>query len=201
MPLNWRFSDDVPFNGPSSETSAERAIRWEGLKQQVSPGTPVSGRVFIQAPFGVFFDAGLGFSLLLEILDFGFPGIIFPDDYPALDSIITGEVAGFRDDNKQIAVVKDYAAIFNPDLSERLRYQEEGRLPDHPLISIHPKVRLGYACLIGTSISVIDVLDHLAGSLSFDSAISTFPGLTKQMIRACLQYASDREKHIRPAGW
>ena len=127
--------------------------------------------------------------------------MVFPEDYPALNSVMTGEVAGFRDDNRQVEVVKDYEALINPDLSERLRYQEEGRLPEHPLIAIHPKVRLGYACLIGTQISVIDVLDSLAGSLSIDSTIETFPGLNKAMIQACLQYASDREKHVRPSGW
>ncbi|MBH8568912.1 DUF433 domain-containing protein [Microvirga sp. STS02] len=140
----------------------------------------------------------------MRVTDFGLAkpgGMVFPDDYPALESVMQGEVVGFDDSNRQVVVVKDYNALVNPDLSERLRFQEEGQVPEHPLISIHPKVRLGYACLIGTQISVIDVLDWLAGSLSIESTLQAFPGLTKSMIRACLQYASDREKHVRPAGW
>ncbi|GAA4369887.1 hypothetical protein GCM10023185_43920 [Hymenobacter saemangeumensis] len=198
--MPYEIIDNPPAFTPAEQSDA----RWNEAKQQLPLGTTLSGKIFARAPFGVFYDAGVGFPVLMEILDLDTHnpgGLRFPGDYPALNSVISGEVSGFRENNRQIQVVKDYAALINPDLAERLRYQEEGRLPDHPLISIHPKVRLGFACLIGTQISVIDVLDWLAGSLSIDSTIAAFPGLTMAMVSACLQYAADREKHVRPAGW
>ena len=200
--MAFEIIDNPPFALVSRE--AHRADEWKQLKQQLLLGTVLSGKIFARAHFGVFFDAGVGFPALMEIGSFIIlkeGPTIFPDDYPELNSVMTGEIVGFRDNNRQIEVVKDYNALINPDISGRLRYQEEGRLPEHPLISIHPKVRLGYACLIGTQISVIDVLDGLSGSVSIESTIEAFPGLNKAMIRACLQYVSDREKQVRPAGW
>jgi uncharacterized protein (DUF433 family) len=198
--MAFEIIDNPPVFTPADHSD----VRWNEVKQQILLGTSLSGKIFARAHFGVFYDAGVGFPVLMEISSFATNkqgGMVFPDDYPALNSIMTGQVVGFRDNNRQIEVVKDYNALINPDLFERLRYQEEGRLPEHPLISIHPKVRLGYACLIGTQISVIDVLDSLAGSISIESTIEAFPGLNKAMIRACLQYASDHEKQVRPAGW
>jgi hypothetical protein len=114
MPLNWKFSENEPVFSVSAETPTDKAARcWETLKQHLALGTPVSGRVFIQAPFGVFFDAGLGFPVLMELFSFRFPGMLFPDGYPALDSVITGEVVGFSDDNRQIRVVRNYAELMS----------------------------------------------------------------------------------------
>ena len=73
--------------------------------------------------------------------------------------------------------------------------------PDHPLIGIDPEIRFGRACLIGTRIGVDDVLGWLGNGMSFKEIVEDFPELTAEMIRACLRYASSREKHIRPAGY
>ncbi|WP_210518665.1 DUF433 domain-containing protein [Hymenobacter terricola] len=59
--------------------------------------------------------------------------------------------------------------------------------PDHPLIGIDPEIRFGRACIIGTRISVDDVLGWLGNA----DIIEDFPELDEDLIRACLRYAAD----------
>ncbi|MBD2770332.1 DUF433 domain-containing protein [Hymenobacter sp. BT664] len=68
---------------------------------------------------------------------------------------------------------------------------------DHPLIGIDPEVRFGRACLIGTRISVDDVLGWLGNGMSNAEIIEDFPELDEGLIRACLRYAADRQRHTR----
>lgn len=67
----------------------------------------------------------------------------------------------------------------------------------HPLIGIDPEIRFGRACLVGTRIGVDDVLGWLGNGMSNTDIIEDFPELTEELIRACLQYAADRQRHIR----
>jgi uncharacterized protein (DUF433 family) len=69
--------------------------------------------------------------------------------------------------------------------------------PDHPLIGIDPEIRFGRACLIGTRISVDDVLGWLGNGMSNANIIEDFPELDENLIRACLRYAADRLRHSR----
>ena len=69
--------------------------------------------------------------------------------------------------------------------------------PAHPLIGIDPEIRFGRACLIGTRISVDDVLGWLGNGMSNADIIEDFPELNEELIRACLRYAADRQRHIR----
>ena len=69
--------------------------------------------------------------------------------------------------------------------------------PDHPLIGIDPEIRFGRACLIGTRISVDDVLGWLGNGMSNAEIIEDFPELDEGLIRACLRYAADRQRHTR----
>jgi len=61
--------------------------------------------------------------------------------------------------------------------------------PDHPLIGIDPEIRFGRACLIGTRISVDDVLGWLGNGMSHEQVIEDFPELSEELIQACLHYA------------
>jgi uncharacterized protein (DUF433 family) len=61
-------------------------------------------------------------------------------------------------------------------------------------ITIDPAVRFGKPCIRGTRISVGDILEYLAGSMSEDQILADFPQLVRDDIRACLAYAAERER-------
>ena len=69
--------------------------------------------------------------------------------------------------------------------------------PIYPLIGIDPEIRFGRACIIGTRISVDDVLGWLGNGMSNADIIEDFPELDEDLIRACLRYAADRQRHTR----
>ena len=52
-------------------------------------------------------------------------------------------------------------------------------------IEINPEKRFGKPILIGTRISVYDVLSWLSEGMSIDDIISDFPELTENQIKAC----------------
>ncbi len=64
-------------------------------------------------------------------------------------------------------------------------------------IEINPEKRFGKPIIIGTRISVYDVLSWLAEGLSFDDIILDFPELNEEQIKACLSYAADKEHKLR----
>ena len=66
-------------------------------------------------------------------------------------------------------------------------------------ISIDPNIRFGKPCIIGSRISVYDVLGWLASGMSVDQILVDYPELKEVEIRACLAYAADREHRIRIA--
>lgn len=61
-------------------------------------------------------------------------------------------------------------------------------------ITVDPQVRFGKACVKGTRISVGDVLGYLAGGMSEETLLASFPQLTRDDVRACLAYAAERER-------
>jgi uncharacterized protein (DUF433 family) len=65
------------------------------------------------------------------------------------------------------------------------------------IITIEPAKRSGQPCIRGLRITVQDVLEYLAGGMSFDEIVADFPDLTANDIRACLAYAADRERRLR----
>jgi uncharacterized protein (DUF433 family) len=69
-----------------------------------------------------------------------------------------------------------------------MRYRER--------ITLEPGKRGGKPCMRGLRITVYDVLDQLAAGLSADEIIEDFPELEPDDIRACLQFAADRERPI-----
>jgi uncharacterized protein (DUF433 family) len=63
----------------------------------------------------------------------------------------------------------------------------------HERIVINPEIRFGRPCVKGTRISVGDVLGWLAAGMSETDIIADFPELTTVDIRACLQWAAEKE--------
>jgi uncharacterized protein (DUF433 family) len=66
-------------------------------------------------------------------------------------------------------------------------------------IAINPEVRFGKPIIIGTRITVFDVLNWLANGMTINDIIEDYPELDENQIRACLAYAADREHKIKIA--
>ena len=64
-------------------------------------------------------------------------------------------------------------------------------------ISINPEIRFGKPCIIGTRISVADILHWLASGMTQDEIIEDFPQLKKEQIVAALNFAANREAIIK----
>lgn len=65
-----------------------------------------------------------------------------------------------------------------------------------PLITCSPGVRSGKACLVGTRITVTDVLEYLASGMNQEQILEDFPDLRAEHIQAVLRYAAEREKRL-----
>lgn len=66
-------------------------------------------------------------------------------------------------------------------------------------ITINTEVRFGKPTIIGTRITVFDVLNWLANGMTINDIIEDYPELSDNQIRACLAYAADREHKIQIA--
>jgi uncharacterized protein (DUF433 family) len=62
------------------------------------------------------------------------------------------------------------------------------------IITIEPGKRGGKPCIRGMRITVYDVLGYLASEMTWDEIIEDFPYLTRDDIKACLEYAAERER-------
>jgi uncharacterized protein (DUF433 family) len=66
-------------------------------------------------------------------------------------------------------------------------------------ITINSEVRFGKPTIIGTRITVFDVLNWLANGMTINDIIEDYPELKEDQIKACLAYAADREHKIQIA--
>lgn len=66
-------------------------------------------------------------------------------------------------------------------------------------IGIDPEIRFGRPHIIGTRISVYDVLSWFANGMTLAEILEDFPELKAEEINACLAYAADKEHKIRVA--
>ena len=66
-------------------------------------------------------------------------------------------------------------------------------------ITINPEIRFGKPTIIGTRITVFDVLNWLANGMTINDIIEDYPELDENQIKACLAYAADREHKIQIA--
>jgi len=64
------------------------------------------------------------------------------------------------------------------------------------VITLEPGKRSGKPCIRGLRITVYDVLSYLAAGMSAGEIIADFPVLTANDIRACLEFAAERERHL-----
>ncbi|MFB9843470.1 DUF433 domain-containing protein [Mucilaginibacter ginsenosidivorans] len=64
-------------------------------------------------------------------------------------------------------------------------------------IEINPEKRFGRPIIIGTRISVYDVLSWLSEGMTINDIISDFPELNENQIKACLSYAAEKEHKLR----
>jgi len=62
------------------------------------------------------------------------------------------------------------------------------------IITIEPGKRGGKPCIRRMRITVYDVLGWLAAGMSHAEILDDFPELTEEDIRACLEFAADRER-------
>lgn len=58
-------------------------------------------------------------------------------------------------------------------------------------ISIDPNARFGRPCIIGSRISVADVLGWMASGMTLDEILADFLELTIEQLKASLAFASD----------
>ena len=70
------------------------------------------------------------------------------------------------------------------------------RMSYHKIITIEPGKRGGKPCIRGMRITVYDVLGWLSAGMSFDDIIDDFPELTETDIKACLEFAADRNHRL-----
>jgi uncharacterized protein (DUF433 family) len=66
----------------------------------------------------------------------------------------------------------------------------------HDRITIDPAKRGGKPCIRGLRITVYDILEYLASGMSESDILKDFPDLTQADIRACLEFAADRERKL-----
>ena len=71
-----------------------------------------------------------------------------------------------------------------------------GPMSYHDIITIEPDKRGGKPCIRGMRITVYDVLEYLASGMTQEQIIEDFPELTTEDIRACLEFAADRERKL-----
>jgi uncharacterized protein (DUF433 family) len=66
-------------------------------------------------------------------------------------------------------------------------------------ITINPETRFSKPVIIGTRITVFDILNWLANGMTIENIIQDYPELNENHIKACLSYAADREHKIQIA--
>ena len=71
-----------------------------------------------------------------------------------------------------------------------------GRMSYQDIITIEPDKRGGKPCIRGMRITVYDVLEYLASGMTQEQILEDFPELTAADIRACLEFAADRERKL-----
>jgi uncharacterized protein (DUF433 family) len=67
-------------------------------------------------------------------------------------------------------------------------------------ITVEPGKRGGRPCVRGLRITVYDVLGWLASGMTEDEVLSDYPDLEREDIRACLEFAADRERRLAVGG-
>jgi uncharacterized protein (DUF433 family) len=64
------------------------------------------------------------------------------------------------------------------------------------LIVVTPDIRSGKPCIVGTRITVYDILEYLAGGMTEQEILDDFPALRPEHIKATLAFAAQRERRL-----
>jgi uncharacterized protein (DUF433 family) len=64
------------------------------------------------------------------------------------------------------------------------------------LIVVTPGIRSGKPCFVDTRITVYDVLEYLAGSMTEQEILEDFSALRPEHIKATLAFAAQRERRL-----
>ena len=64
------------------------------------------------------------------------------------------------------------------------------------LIVVTPDIRSGKPCIVGTRITVYDILEYLAGGMTEQEILEDFPVLRLEHIKATLAFAAQRERRL-----
>ncbi|MDP2327214.1 MAG: DUF433 domain-containing protein [Dehalococcoidia bacterium] len=69
-------------------------------------------------------------------------------------------------------------------------------------IELNPDILAGKPVVAGTRLSVEHIVDLLGHGWSEEAILESYPGLTREDIRACLRYASERlrSERVYPLG-
>ncbi len=63
-------------------------------------------------------------------------------------------------------------------------------------LTVEAGKRGGKPCVRGLRITVYDVLSWLASGMTEENILEDHPDLVRDDIRACLEFAADRERHL-----
>lgn len=63
-------------------------------------------------------------------------------------------------------------------------------------ISLDPAIRSGKPCIKGTRVTVYDVLEYLAGGMTEAQLLRDFPLLSREDVKAALEFAAARERKL-----
>lgn len=66
-------------------------------------------------------------------------------------------------------------------------------------IATNPEIRSGKPVIRGTRITVLDVLEYMAGGMTQDEILNDFPDLSHEDILAVLAFAAERERSAHSA--
>ena len=58
-------------------------------------------------------------------------------------------------------------------------------------ITVHPEICHGKACIAGTRVLVSVILDNLASGADADEIVNSYPSVSREAIRATIQYAAE----------
>lgn len=65
------------------------------------------------------------------------------------------------------------------------------------IIKINSDKRFGKPCIRNTRITVFDILGWLGSGMTYKEVLNDYPELTNEDIKACLMFASDRERNLQ----
>ena len=63
-------------------------------------------------------------------------------------------------------------------------------------ITIKKEIRFGKPCIVGTRITVYDVLSWFASGMTNEEILHDFPQLNKEQLLACFSYAAEKERKL-----